>query len=400
MTTEAKAATTMSYIGCWYKNDMYSHNCRHLVDSLRGCGVNVNVVTSNCRCFSSAQQFDITVSELINPDCKAIKIPHAPAEPGFKHGALKRFLVKTLRLDLWTATARGFLYFRDAKGADVIHYDQVLEAFGVWPLHILAVLAKVAGTPLTVTVHEIDAMQKKRLWINRLYGKCAKVFVYSADMWKQLVDLGVDSEKLRIIKYGLPLPKLGQQARSHYIYFGGHHILRGKGYAELLDSLAILKEKGHGVRMLCYVGHGCKGLDEAQAMAAKKGVCDMIEWGEFFSVEELATAYQSSKACVIPYTGGSARHPVSCAMANATPVIATRAVDIPEYLGDAGVYVNGSGQSIAAAILEIEVANGCVKTLGERLRAKAVADLDIAKLAQEMAAIYCGINREKECCVA
>jgi hypothetical protein len=25
----------LAYIGCWYKNDMYSHNCSSLVDSLR-----------------------------------------------------------------------------------------------------------------------------------------------------------------------------------------------------------------------------------------------------------------------------------------------------------------------------------------------------------------------------
>ena len=67
-----------------------------------------------------------------------------------------------------------------------------------------------------------------------------------------------------------------------------------------------------------------------------------------------AEVYQRSKACIIPFTGGSARHPVSCAMVNATPVIATRAVDIPEYLGDLGIYVDGSAESIADAIVKVE----------------------------------------------
>ena len=49
----------LAYIGCWYKNDMYSHNCSNLVDSLRTAGMKVDVVTSNCRCFSSAQKFTI-----------------------------------------------------------------------------------------------------------------------------------------------------------------------------------------------------------------------------------------------------------------------------------------------------------------------------------------------------
>jgi hypothetical protein len=33
-------------------------------------------------------------------------------------------------------------------------------------------------------------------------------------------------------------------------------------------------------------------------------------------------------------------------MVNATPVIATRAVDIPEYLGELGIYVDGTAESI------------------------------------------------------
>ncbi len=398
--SKASQPTRMSYIGCWYKNDMYSHNCRHLVDSLRDCGMEVNVVTSNCRCFASAQKFDISESELINSNCNAIRIPHAPATPGMSQGWFKYFVVKALRLDLWTATARGFLYYRDARDAGVIHYDQVLEAFGVWPLYILAALARRAKKPLAVTVHEIDPLQKKHLWINRLYGKCAQVWVYSDDMRQQLAKLGVDTGKIRPLKYGMPIPQLTGKARGQYIYFGGHHILRGKGYAELLQALAILKEEGRRISMLCYVGNGCGGLDEAKAMAVKSGVADMMEWGQFFSVEELAAAYQASKACVIPYTSGSARHPLSCAMANATPVIAARAVDIPEYLGDLGRYVDGSGKSIADAIVGIEQEKDSAAALGNQLRAKAVADLDVSRVAQQMAAIYSEISEMKPSGVA
>ena len=97
--------------------------------------------------------------------------------------------------------------------------------------------------------------------------------------------------------------------------------------------------------MVIYVGYGCNGLDEAKELAIRKNVADMIQWQDFYTGEELAKVYQQSKACIIPFTGGSARHPLTCAMVNATPVIATRAVDIPEYLGDLGIYIDGSGVS-------------------------------------------------------
>jgi glycosyltransferase involved in cell wall biosynthesis len=188
------------------------------------------------------------------------------------------------------------------------------------------------------------------------------------------------------------IPKLVSAERNRYIYFGGHFILRGKGYVELLDALVALKSRGVQIALLIYVGYGCNGLQEAKETAVRKGVADMIDWQEFYSGEELAKVYQRSKACIIPYTGGSARHPLTCAMVNATPVIATRAVDIPEYLGELGIYIDGSSASIADAVSEIELGSRDLNALGQGLRAKALAELDYHKIAQELASAYARIG--------
>src|SRR5579872_4503580 len=155
--SEAVVQPRISYIGCWYGNDMYSHNCSNFVEALRGRGLNIDVVTSNCRCFSSAQRFDIAADELINNGCVAIKIPHAPSNPGKeKNGLLKYLGVKIFRIDLALAVARGLLYYQRTRSADVIQYDQVLEAFGAIPLFLLAALAGRSQRRLIVAVHEID----------------------------------------------------------------------------------------------------------------------------------------------------------------------------------------------------------------------------------------------------
>ena len=385
---EQETPVRLAYIGCWYKNDMYSHNCSNLVDSLRTAGMEVDVVTSNCRCFSSAQSFAIAKDELINTNCSAIAIPHAPREPGKKHGMLKYLAVKVLRLDLILATARGFLYYKRARHADVIHFDQVLEAFGCIPLYIVADLASRFGKRVVVTVHEIDPIQKKHNWLNRMYNKCAEVLVFSENMKRQVVALGAAAEKIKVIRYGTVIPDLVPVDRKQYLYFGGHFIMRGKGYPELLDALALLKAKGMKIPLVIYVGYGCNGLEDAKQLAIRKNVADMIQWEDFYSADELAKVYQRSKACIIPFTGGSARHPLTCAMVNATPVIATRAVDIPEYLGDLGIYVDGSAASIAGAITEIESGSRELNTTGQSLRAKALAELDYAKIAGELSREY------------
>ena len=128
-------------------------------------------------------------------------------------------------------------------------------------------------------------------------------------------------------------------------------------------------------------------------MAAGKQLDDMITWQDFYSGEELAKVYQRSKACIIPFTGGSARHPLTCAMVNATPVIATRAVDIPEYLGALGIYIEGSAASIADAILDIENGRRSLDGLGEGLRAKALMELDYRNIAAELSKEYSRIAK-------
>jgi glycosyltransferase involved in cell wall biosynthesis len=385
----------LAYIGCWYKNDMYSHNCSNLVDSLRGAGMAVEVITSNCRCFSSALNFSMKKEELINEQCSRIAIPHAPRNPGKKHGLLTYWAVKILRLDLILATARGFLYYRHARHADVIHFDQVLEAFGCVPLFILISLANRSGKKVVVTVHEIDPFQLQHKRVNHLYNKCAEVLAYSDNMKQQLVVLGASTEKIRVIRYGARIPELVPADRKQYIYFGGHNISRGKGYTELLDALVMLKARGFRIPLVIYVGYGCNGLEEAKEQAVQKNVADMIQWQDFYSAEELSNVYQHSKACIIPFTGGSARHPLTSAMVNATPVIATRAVDIPEYLGDLGIYVDGSAKSIASAIIKIEKDGRDSKGLGEKLRAKALVELDYSKIAQNLNKEYSRIASQQ-----
>jgi glycosyltransferase involved in cell wall biosynthesis len=383
-----KVPVRLAYIGCWYKNDMYSHNCSNLVGSLRGTGMRVDVITSNCRCFSTAQKFSIAKDELINQQCSTIAIPHAPANPGRKHGLLKYFAVKALRLDLILAAARGFLYYKRSRQADVIHFDQVLEAFGCIPLFILIVLAGWFDKRVVVTVHEIDPFQRAHRWLNRLYDKCAEVLVFSENMKQQIVELGVAENKIKVIRYGTLVPELVDHDRKNYIYFGGHNIMRGKGYIELLDALAALKSRHTPIAVVIYVGYGCNGLTEAKELAVRNGVADSIEWQDFYSGAELAAVYQRSKACLIPYTAGSARHPLTCAMVNATPVIATRAIDIPEYLGELGIYVDGNAASIVDVIIQAESGRHDLHGLGQRLRAKALRELDYNKIAQELSGEY------------
>lgn len=241
MSGNSTTPASVAYIGCWFGRDMYAHNCSAVVDSLRACGVATTVVTSNCRCFSSASHFDISVDELINGNCVPVKLPHAPHNPGKKHGLLKYLAVRTFRLDIWLAAIRGILFYRKSRKADIIHYDQVLEAFGSIPFFVLAMLAGFTHKRLFVTVHEIDPFQQAHRWANRMYTRCEKVIVFSENMKHSLEALGIDRHRIVVTRYSSMIPALSDKTRSEYIYFGGHNILSGKGYKPLLEALRILK---------------------------------------------------------------------------------------------------------------------------------------------------------------
>jgi len=387
-TSATNTSVRLAYIGCWYKNDMYAHNCSNMVDSLRANNVTVDVVTSNCRCFTSSQHCGVAKDELMNQSCSAIGLPHAPANPSKRYGLVKYYAVKTLRLDLWLAAARGFLYYWRSRQADVIHFDQVLEAFGAIPLLVVVGLARIVHKPVVANVHEIDPIQRNHKWLNHMYEKCDKVLVYSEHMKTELVRLGVRADKIIPVRYGAAVPDMGAYERNQYIYFGGHHLLKGKGLHEMLEALAILRRKGRNVAVLCYVAHGCDGVDEAKEMAARLGIASMIKWADFYDSKGLSAAYQRSKACLIPFTSGSARHPLTCAMANGTPIVATRAVDIPEYAGEMGIYVDGSPESIAKAIEEIEEGDHDLQRIGFELRKKATHEFDYFIVAQGLASLY------------
>lgn len=240
----SKALPSVAYIGCWFRKDMYAHNCSAMVESLRACGVDTTVVTSNCRCFSSAHRFDVSVEDLINGNCVPIRLPHAPHHPGRKHGVLKALIVRIFRLDLWLASVRGVLYYQKSRHAEVIHYDQVLEAFGCIPLFVLAMLAGFRHRRLFVTVHEIDPSQHRHRWINRMYSRSERVIVFSENMKQAVMGLGVDGQSIIVTRYGSVIPDLVIRERSKYIYFGGHNILTGKGYTPLLEALQILQSRG------------------------------------------------------------------------------------------------------------------------------------------------------------
>ena len=385
-------------IGCGYKEDVYSHLSYDLIQKLRSKSSHkVKLITSNCSCFSCSKRFSCKEEELVSTECDYVKIPYVPLNPSNlsrkKYGNTKYFLAKSLKVNLLLETARGISFFRKSKECELIHFDQVLHSFGFISFSTLMHLAKLFNKKVVLTVHELDPIQIRRKKLNTHYNKVDKIITHSKKMEKELIDLGVIKEKIQIIHYGVALASLGGYNRDKFVYWGGHKLLIGKGFDTLLDALEIFKTESKKVKIIIHVGEGCIGLDEGKEMASRRALGDYIAWSEFLSGSELTKLYQESIGCIIPYTGGSGRYPATTAMANATPVIATRKASLPEYLEELGIYITeNSPEELAKEMMKLIDDSGKVNSLGIDLRNRAKNLFSWDVIADKILELYEGID--------
>lgn len=377
-------------IGCWYRDDVYSHHLSDVMMGLRSKGnVDLKLVTSNCNCFSSSQRFACTREELLDNHCEIIELPFAPAEPSRSYGAFKYHVTKVLRLNWIFETIRGMLFFRKTKGFEIIHFDQVLRSFGVLSFRSLLILSKLFKKRVIVEIHELDPLQISHKAINKVYDKADKIIAHSNELKNELVKLGIVEEKIEVIHYATSLPDIKERKRDQFVFFGGHKLMKGKGFDTLLEATRSLKSMGRKIRLLIYVGQGCIGLEEGKNQVSTMQLDDCIVWSEFLHGAKMDDAYQRCIACLIPYTGGSGRYAATAAMANGTPVIATRQASLPEYLGDLGIYVkDNSSQELTDAMISLMDNPDTVKSLGEKLRKRAEAEYSANVIGVKTLKIY------------
>ena len=360
-------------IGCWFKYDIYSHHFNALIESMTNSpDLNINLVTSNCNCFSSSQIYSITKNELLNENCKIIKIPYAPLKANKNYGLFKYYVVKLLKLNYLFETTRGILFFWKARKANIIHFDQVLRSFGILSFTTLLSFSRFFNKKVIITVHELDPLQEKYKGLTRYYNKATRILVFSKEFKAELIKLGVLENKIQVIPYAVTIPQIHSYNRDQFIFFGGHKLLQGKGFDTLLQALKILESKGKKINILIYVGNGCVGLEEGKKKVSNMGLDKYIIWSEFLYGESLSEAYQKSIASLIPYTGGSGRYPMTTAMANETPVIGTIKADIPEYLGELGIYLSEySSYELAENMIKLMEDIKLRKLSGRKLRKRA-----------------------------
>ncbi|MHB8257515.1 MAG: glycosyltransferase family 4 protein [Acidiferrobacterales bacterium] len=336
----------IKFVSCWYRTSYgeYTDGLRSALE--RQFGSEIGVITSNCGCGDPAEIKGV----FQNQRCEFLRFPHV------------HYYKSTNPVKYWLRTKASHLmyqerarrYLRLAGDADVLHFQQVLNAFG--SAAAFGWLSLPARAARVITVHELDPHQLDLPESNLIYNRADRIFVHTADLRKKLVDLGVDSGRIDLVEHGIDIGPLPDGPRQGIIFYGGHTLHRGKGVDTLFQAMAQLKArlKENTPTLVIHGHYGDVTPEYGLQLAEETGITELVRWRNQIDAQETAEAYGKALLCVLPYTGSFAGWPAVNALTYGTPVIATRRAGLPEHLGEAAVWVpENDSQSLAEAILRL-----------------------------------------------
>ena len=333
----------VALVTCWYKDISMANYSSNLQGSTGG-KVDWDVVSSHCGCckrYSGRKDF-------LQGECRFVSFPRymSSVEAASGHGPIQKMLSM---YSLFLQFLRGVAYLAKCKNDDIIHYQlSSSQSFGVCAL--FGVLSVPSEKKRVVTVHSIDPMNKFSFFGN-LYKKADMVLVHSEEMKQKMISYAVPENKIRVVPHGARLPPLSGAARKEVTFFGSP--TKTKGFWTVIGALKALKDQNKPLKLHIYGIYSVAERNEAVKAASQAGVADLLVWGNRLTEAEFDRKIQESiftlAVNAIPVSGSSV---VTRAMANGTPIIASRIGGIPEYLGDAGLLVPPSDPAALASAME------------------------------------------------
>jgi len=311
---------------CWSSMRIYPIYSFHLQKSLENLiGRKVPVVTTNCMCFHR--------DDPVNDEYEFLNIPY------FNRNAPRPRIKHVLKEGMYSAAefSRGRAFARRARDFDIVDFQQSSYAFGFESLE--SFLSGESKAKRVVTIHKLDAAQKEKPELNRVYNKADKVIVFSNHVKRSLINDGVRPSKVAVVYHGTSLPPVAETQRDQAILFCGSPIPTVKGFEHYVVALRLLREGGIDLKTKIYGFFRDDEKEYAVWLASEEGVEDLLSWQTFKSEDELVAEYQKSLLCVIPYTGYGGYFPAAHAMGNAVPIVATDILGHSEYVESSGLLV-------------------------------------------------------------
>lgn len=233
----------------------------------------------------------------------------------------------------------GFLRSVFAERDDIYH--AIVPSCG-------ALLIGLGRAPLVVTIHDVipfsleyDSALKYRLWrrcIQLCVSKSAAIIVPYQVTKDEIVErLQADPSKIFVVNHGVDHAKYHRRPElaripNRIVYLG--EVSRSKGVDVLMRAFALVKSAVPEAELII-AGKRSKDEELLQELSRSLAVPGMVLKG-FIGEEELPSYYATATVMAFPSRCGFGLSSLE-AMACGTPVVVTRSLDAPEFIGDAGL---------------------------------------------------------------
>jgi glycosyltransferase involved in cell wall biosynthesis len=261
-------------------------------------------------------------------------------------------------------------------------------------------ISRKINIPYTITLHSSDFMMKgerRARYLKKVCREAAAVITISNFNKGYLTALGVEHEKLHVVKAGIEVERFKRKsdykANNTILYVG--RLVRFKGLEYLIHAAKILDHHGVKFRVIL-VGEGPLE-NELKDLAARLNVQHLIEFKGFVPDSELPSVYENSHIFVHPSVelpdGRKDGIPVSMmeAMSMELPVVSTYCSGIPELVEDGwnGILVRQRDPLQLAEAIRYLLENPSVaREYGKRGREKIVREHDIKKNTKKLLDIF------------
>jgi glycosyltransferase involved in cell wall biosynthesis len=219
----------------------------------------------------------------------------------------------------------------------------------------VAAIGRLTGTPVVAKVHGSDinvfTRNPVRRWqVARALNRCRQVVAVSRALAERVEQIGVPSDRIRVIYNGVDPTLFAPASRSEarqtlglpvnarvLLYVG--NLLQSKGCHELVHAFARLRARDPKPLLLALVGDGAD-RPALEQLAADHGLSGSIYFAGRCAHDRLPAWFAASDVLCLPSHAEGVPNVVLEAMACGIPVVASRVGGIPEVLEDeAGLLV-------------------------------------------------------------
>ena len=203
-------------------------------------------------------------------------------------------------------------------------------------------------------------------------SRAQKIIVPTKFLRNDLISLGLDSEKIVVVRHGIDHSRFYQRPveerdivdvkpfaiKRPYILYPSRISGAGKKHIELIKAFGVFKERTGAPHRLVFAGQEDAFAEEVhKAVFASKYASDIFLTG-FFPREGLVQLYCGAEACVFPSVQEGAGLPLIEAMASGVPVACSSSGALGETSGGNAILFDSDCMEEMALAIETVCAHG------------------------------------------